>query len=167
MAAKQHWIRFACAAALATVTIGLTARSAAAAPPTASTSSTSTERPVLAAYEARSGRFLYAVNQAAATRGSISVYDIGAGHRLVRTIETVRDVDDVKGVAASTATGRLYVAYRTRSGVGMIYCLSVYDDAVGRRKLGARSVTTCDDQKRFQCDISHRRHRSFLLNLND
>ena len=125
MAAKQHWIRFACAAALATVTIGLTARNAAAAPPTASTSSTSTERPVLAAYEARTGRFLYAVNQAAATRGSISVYDIGAGHRLVRTIETVRDVDDVKGVAASTATGRLYVAYRTRSGVGMIYCLSV------------------------------------------
>ena len=130
MTAKQHWMRFACAAALATVTIGLTARSAAAAPPTASTSSTSTERPVLAAYEARTGRFLYAVNQAAATRGSISVYDIGAGHRLVKTIETVRDVDDVKGVAASTATGRLYVAYRTRSGVGMIYCLSVYDDAV-------------------------------------
>ena len=130
MAAKQHWIRFACAAALAAVTIGLTAWSAGAAPPTASTSSTSTERPELAAYEARTGRFLYAVNQAAATRGSISVYDIGAGHRLVKTIETVRDVDDVKGVAASTATGRLYVAYRTRSGVGMIYCLSVYDDAV-------------------------------------
>jgi hypothetical protein len=76
------------------------------------------------------GRFLYAVNQTAATGGSISVYDIGAGHRLVKTIETVRDVDDVRGVAASIATGRLYVAYRTRSGVGMIYCLNVYDDAV-------------------------------------
>ena len=60
----------------------------------------------------------------------MSVYDIGAGHRLVRTIETVRDADDVKGVAASAVTGRLYVAYRTRSGVGMIYCLNVYDDSV-------------------------------------
>jgi len=85
---------------------------------------------VLAAHEPRTGRFLYAVNQAAATRGSISVYDIGAGHRLVKTVETVRDVDDVKGVAASKAAGRLYVAYRTRSGVGMIYCLKVYDDVV-------------------------------------
>ena len=28
------------------------------------------------------------------------------------------------------ATGRLYVAYRTRADVGMIYCLNVYDDAV-------------------------------------
>src|SRR5215831_18288110 len=121
--------RFACAVALATVTIGLAARSAGAAPPT-SASSTSTKGPVLAAHEPRTGRFLYAVNQAAATRGSISVYDIGAGHRLVKTVETVRDVDDVKGVAASMATGRLYVAYRTRSGVGMIYCLNVYDETV-------------------------------------
>jgi hypothetical protein len=86
--------------------------------------------PPLAAFEPRAGRFLYAVNQAAATRGSISVYDIGDDHRLVKTIETVRDVGNVKGVAASKATGRLYVAYRARSGVGMIYCLSVYDDAV-------------------------------------
>src|SRR6266481_4048991 len=86
--------------------------------------------PMLAAFEPRTGRFLYAVNQAAATRGSISVYDIGASHRLVKTIETVRDVNNVKGVVASTVTGRLYVAYRTRSGVGMIYCLNVHDDAV-------------------------------------
>src|SRR5262252_526954 len=121
--------RFACAVALATVTIGLAARSVGAAPPTSSTS-TSTESAVLAAHEPRTGRFLYAVNQAAAIRGSISVYDIGAGHRLVKTVETVRDVDDVKGVAASVATGRLYVAYRTRAGVGMIYCLNVYNDTV-------------------------------------
>ena len=86
--------------------------------------------PMLAAAEPRTGRFLYAVNQAAATRGSVSVYDIGASHRLVKTIDTVRDVNNVKGVAASSVTGRLYVAYRTRSGVGMIYCLNVYDDAV-------------------------------------
>ena len=130
MTAKQHRMRFACAVAVASVTIGPAIRSAAAAPPAASTNITSTASPVLAAYESRTGRFLYAVNQAAATRGSISVYDIGAGHRLVKTIETVRDVDDVRGVAASMATGRLYVAYRTRSGVGMIYCLNIYDDAV-------------------------------------
>ena len=130
MTAKQHWIRFACVVAVATVMIGSAVRSAAGAPPATSTSSTSTESQAPSAHEPRIGRFLYAVNQAAATRGSISVYDIDAAHRLVKTIETVRDVDDVKGVAASTVTGRLYVAYRTRSGIGMIYCLDVYDDVV-------------------------------------
>lgn len=130
MAVRPHWIRFACAVSAATVAIWLAARSVAAAPPAASTVSTSAESLALAAHEMHTGRFLYAVNQTAATGGSISVYDIGAGHRLVKTIETVRDVDDVRGVAASMATGRLYVAYRTRSGVGMIYCLNVYDDAV-------------------------------------
>ena len=129
MAAKQqNWM--ACAVAVATVMIGAAAPGAAADPPSESRRNTSTESPALAGYGPRTGRFLYAVNQAAATRGSMSVYDIGAGHRLVRTIETVRDADDVKGVAASAATGRLYVAYRTRSGVGMIYCLNVYDDTV-------------------------------------
>ena len=53
---------------------------------------------MLATHQPRTGRFLYAVNQAAAIRGSISVYDIDAEHRLVKTIETVRNVDDVKGV---------------------------------------------------------------------
>ncbi|MBV8472147.1 MAG: hypothetical protein JO234_01920 [Hyphomicrobiales bacterium] len=112
------------------VTIGIAAWSVGAAPAAASTVAASAESLALAAHELRAGRFLYAVNQGAAARGSISVYDIGAGHRLVKTIETVRGVDDVKGVAASMATGRLYVAYRTRSDVGMIYCLNVYDDAV-------------------------------------
>jgi hypothetical protein len=130
MAVKQHLIRFACAVALAIMTIGSTVASAAGTPPAASTSSTPPERPGLAAHEPRNGRFLYAVHQAAATRGSISVYDIGAGHRLVKTIETVREVDDVRGVAESMATGRLYVAYRTRSGIGKIYCLNVYNDVV-------------------------------------
>ena len=122
MTAKQQRIRFACAVALATVTIWSTVRSAATEPPAASTSGTSTEL--------RTRRFLYAVNQAAATRGSISVYDIGAGHHLVKTIKIVRDADDVRGIAASATTGRLYVAYRTRSGIGMIYCLNVHDDTV-------------------------------------
>jgi 6-phosphogluconolactonase (cycloisomerase 2 family) len=75
-------------------------------------------------------RALYAVNQSAADRGSISIYDIDRGHALVKVIRTVADVDDVKGVAASAITGRLYVAYRNRSGAGMIYCLNVYADEV-------------------------------------
>ena len=79
---------------------------------------------------ALSMRALYAVNQASAMRGSISVYDIDRGHRLVKTISTVSNVADVRGVAVSTATGKLYVSYRTQSGVGMIYCLSVYQDRV-------------------------------------
>jgi len=83
-----------------------------------------------AAAQTRTRRFLYAVNQAAAVRGSISVYDIAADHHLVKTIEAVGDVDDVKGVAASAATGRLYVAYRTGSNKGMILCLDLHADAV-------------------------------------
>src|SRR5262249_24836333 len=75
-------------------------------------------------------RTLYAVNQSSASRGLISVYDIDHGHNLLKTIKTVPNVDDVKGVTASAATGKLYIAYRTRAGVGMIYCLSIYEDTV-------------------------------------
>jgi hypothetical protein len=39
-------------------------------------------------------------------------------------------VDDIKGVAVSASAGKLYVAYRTRSGVGMIFSLNIYDDKV-------------------------------------
>jgi hypothetical protein len=88
-------------------------------------------RPLLIAANALStSRTLYVVNQSSGTRGSISVYDIDRGHNLLRTIPTVSNVDDVRGVVVSAATGKLYVAYRTRSGVGMIYSLSIYDDAV-------------------------------------
>jgi hypothetical protein len=75
-------------------------------------------------------RSLYAVNEAQNNRGSISVYDIDAGHRLIKTIETVPSVADVRGVAVSAVTGKLYVAYRDSSGTGMIYCLDVYNDAI-------------------------------------
>lgn len=75
-------------------------------------------------------RYFYAVNQSFADRGSISVYDIDHGHRLVRSIRTVENVADVKGVAVSATTGRLYVAYRASSNEGMIYCLNVYNDQV-------------------------------------
>jgi hypothetical protein len=75
-------------------------------------------------------RSLYAVNESPADRGSISVYDIEAGHRLVKTVKTVPSVGDVRGVAVSAITGKLYVAYRDVSGLGMIYCLNIYDDTV-------------------------------------
>jgi DNA-binding beta-propeller fold protein YncE len=75
-------------------------------------------------------RTLYAVNESATERGSISVYDIDAGHRLIRTIATVAGVADVRGVAASAVTGRLYVAYLNAAGVGMGYCLDLYTDKV-------------------------------------
>jgi 6-phosphogluconolactonase (cycloisomerase 2 family) len=99
--------------------------------------------PLLAAYFIRSGkdasvawhasstsRNLYAVSQFSKNRGHISVYDIDAGHRLIKTIHTVADVEDVKGVTVSAVTGKLYVTYRNKSGVGMIYCVNVYNDAV-------------------------------------
>ena len=82
----------------------------------------------VAANPPSTSRTLYAVNRSSASRGSIS--DIDRGHSLTKTIPTVSDVDDVRGAVASAATGKLYVAYRTRSGVGMIYCLNVHDDAI-------------------------------------
>ena len=75
-------------------------------------------------------RSLYAVNEAPNDRGSISVYDIDAGHHLIKTIQTVPSVGDVRGVAVSAVTGRLYVAYQDLSGTGMIYCLNIYDDTI-------------------------------------
>jgi len=86
--------------------------------------------PAARADAAAASRTLYAVNQSAADRGSISVYDIDRGHSRIKLIQTVPDVDDVRGAAASAASGKFYVAYRNRSGVGMIYCLDVYTDRV-------------------------------------
>ena len=75
-------------------------------------------------------RSLYAVNESAKDRGSVSVYDINAGHRLIKTIQTVPGVGDVRGVAVSAATGKFYVAYQDSSGTGMVYCLNVYSDTI-------------------------------------
>jgi hypothetical protein len=117
MALEYQYARLLYTAVFFTVVAGLTAGISAS--------------PLLIAATALStSRTLYAVNQSAPSRGSISVYDIDRGHSLLKTIPTVSDVDDVKGVAVSAATGKLYVTYRTRLGVGMIYCLSVHDDAV-------------------------------------
>jgi hypothetical protein len=94
-------------------------------------------------------RRLYAVNELPPDRGSISVYDIDAGHRLVKAIHTVSDVDDVRGVAGNASSGKLYVAYRDRSGNGMLYCLDLYKDTVlwkenpsWRRSAGEQSGRT-------------------------
>jgi hypothetical protein len=75
-------------------------------------------------------RTLYAVSQGAEDRGSISVYDIDAGHRLVKAIRTVANVNNVRGVAASAASGRLYVAYYDAAHTGRIYSLDLNHDAV-------------------------------------
>ena len=75
-------------------------------------------------------RSLYAVNQAPDKRGSISVYDIDARHRLIKTIQTVPGIADVRGVAVSAVTGKLYVAYMDDETNGRIYCLNVYDDSI-------------------------------------
>ena len=66
-------------------------------------------------------RRLYAVNQSAKDRGSISVYDIDAGHRLVKTVTTVPGVRNVRDVAASAVTGKLYVAYLDTADTGKIF----------------------------------------------
>jgi DNA-binding beta-propeller fold protein YncE len=76
------------------------------------------------------GRRLYAVNQAARDRGSVSVYDIDSRHRLIRTIRTVPGVHDVRGIVASAVTGRLYVAYSDASRAGRMYSLDLDDDSI-------------------------------------
>ena len=38
--------------------------------------------------------------------------------------------DDVRGVAGSAVTGKLYVGYRDTSGSGMLYCLEIYEATV-------------------------------------
>src|SRR5262249_3301416 len=83
-----------------------------------------------AAARSSPSRRLYAVNQSARDRGSISVYEIDAGHRLLKTIPTVPNVHNVRGVAASAGTGRLYVTYLDGAEAGRIYCLNVYDDTI-------------------------------------
>jgi DNA-binding beta-propeller fold protein YncE len=117
MALESQYARLlyiaACFAAVVGLTVGISA-----------------SPPLIAATALSTSRTLYAVNQSPDSRGSISVYDIDRGHSVLKTIPTVSDVDDVKGVAVSATTGKLYVTYRTRSGVGMIYCLSVHDDTV-------------------------------------
>lgn len=75
-------------------------------------------------------RRLYAVDEAAPDRGSVSVYDIDAGHRLIETIRPAAAVADVRGVAASRTTGKLYVAYIDPGGAGRIYCLDLHGDRV-------------------------------------
>ena len=75
-------------------------------------------------------RHLYAVNESAPDRGSISIYDIDADHRLLKTIRTVSNVDDVRGVTGSAVTGKLYVGYRDTSGSGMLCCLEIYQATV-------------------------------------
>ncbi len=75
-------------------------------------------------------RILYAVDQASENKGSISLYDIDAGHRLIRIVQTVPGIHDVRGVAASAATGRLFVAYETASRIGHVFCLNIHDDKI-------------------------------------
>jgi hypothetical protein len=117
MALESQYARLLYTAVIFAVVVGLTV-------------GISASPPLIAATVLSASRTLYAVNQSAAARGSISVYDIDRGHSLIKTIPTVSDVDDVRGVAVSATTGKLYVTYRTRSGVGMIYCLSIHNDAV-------------------------------------
>ena len=76
-------------------------------------------------------RALYAVNQEASVRGSISVYDIDAGHKLFKTIATVSGVGEVRGVAANAMTGKLYVSYnQSNTGAGYVYSLDLKTDTI-------------------------------------
>ena len=85
-------------------------------------------------------RSLYAVNESSKDRGSISVYDIDAGHRLIKTVQTVPGVGDVRGVAVSAVTGKLYAAYRDFSGAGAIRSSGIERSALV--SIGWRSIRT-------------------------
>ncbi|MBV8807741.1 MAG: RICIN domain-containing protein [Acidobacteriaceae bacterium] len=65
-------------------------------------------------------RTLWAVNEGSSNRGSISIYDIDASHKLLKTITPVTcGVDDPRGVVASAQTGKLYVSYYHGTGGGV------------------------------------------------
>jgi hypothetical protein len=126
MALKSQYACFLCAVEFVTVVVNLAVGIPADAHfTTADASSTS--------------RTLYAVDQSSAVRGSISVYDIDSGRNLRKTIPTVSNVGDIKGVAASAVTSKLHVAYRTRSGTA----LRVHDDAVLWNRIIDPDVGAC------------------------
>ena len=83
MTARTNWFRSVCALAAATFVLGLAARGTAVGE---STQHAPAQDSRLAPKGPLSGRFLYAVNQAAGKRGSISVYDIDKQHRLERDV---------------------------------------------------------------------------------
>jgi WD40 repeat protein len=76
------------------------------------------------------GRLLFAVNQAGANRGSISIYDIDTGHKLVNTITTVPNVKLTCGAVANAAKGKMYVSYRNTSGAGHVFAFDVKTEKV-------------------------------------
>ena len=81
-------------------------------------------------------RAIYAVN----IHGSVSVYDILNNHHFVKTIRTVPNVAEVRGVAASAVTKRMYVTYRATSGAYMIYDLDLVKETIVWNKAYAPGV---------------------------
>jgi DNA-binding beta-propeller fold protein YncE len=84
--------------------------------------------------DSASGRYLYVVcpgirNYLEFGGAGILVFDIDAGHKLVRRIETPASreemPDNIKGVCACAATGRLYFTTRSK-----LFCLDLATDKV-------------------------------------
>lgn len=114
-------------------------------------------------------RRLYAVNESANNRGTISIYAIDAGHRLIRTIQTVPHVASVRGVAGSAVTGKLYVAYHDTSDASMIYCLDVYNDAVLWNRVvpvGVDRISVDPDGKLIYAPTGEDRSANFIQILD-
>jgi DNA-binding beta-propeller fold protein YncE len=72
-----------------------------------------------------SKRYIYA----AFNDGSIHVYDIDDRHREIQSFSTVEGVTDVRGVCASAATGKFYVAHQTTS-AGYVIAVDLYSNTV-------------------------------------
>jgi hypothetical protein len=70
-------------------------------------------------------RYIYA----AFNDGSMHVYDIDDGHREIQSFSTVGGVTDVRGVCASAATGKMYMAYQTPHG-GYVIAVDLYKNTV-------------------------------------
>lgn len=114
-------------------------------------------------------RRLYAVNEFGKDRGTISIYNIDAGHRLIRTIQTVPNVDSVRGVAGSAVTGKLYVAYHNTSDASMIYCLDIYKNAVIWNRVvpvGVDRISVDPDGKFIYAPTGEDRRANFIQVLD-
>ncbi|MGI8825452.1 MAG: LamG-like jellyroll fold domain-containing protein [Chloroflexota bacterium] len=66
--------------------------------------------------------YLYAVID-----GTMFVYDIDQGHKLVKTISLPQTVTGIRGIAASPSTGSLYISYGSDKGAGAAGSMLKYD----------------------------------------
>jgi hypothetical protein len=105
----------------------------------------------------RDGQYLYAVDLPWDHQGyadlppQIEVFDINAGHAWVKNIPLLDGIYNVRGVAASVATGRMYIAFfntpdESRYQPGGLLCLDMNTDQVVWERRYEQSMIPAPDR---------------------